>query len=63
MYVKHENETWGQNFEYGDYAFEDLDKILITYGDETEEEIIMQQNNVTDFSKDNSGRSMVLGRR
>lgn len=62
MFVKHANATWKQNFEYGDYVFLDLDKILITYGDETDEEIQLQQNNVTDFSKDNSGRSMVLRR-
>ena len=62
MFAKHVNGTWQQNFEYGDYAFLDLDKILITYGDEADEEIQLQQNNVTDFSKDNSGRSMVLRR-
>ena len=62
MFVKDKNATWEQNFEYEKYAFQDLDKILITYGDETDEEIIAQQNNVTDFSKDNSGRSMVLRR-
>lgn len=63
MFVKHGNATWEQNFEYEKYAFQDLDKILITYGDETDEDIQLQQNNVTDFSKDNSGRSMALGRR
>lgn len=62
MFVKHWNGTWEQNFEYEKYVFKDLDKILITYGDETDEEIQLQQNNVTDFSKDNSGRSMTLRR-
>ena len=62
MFVRHENGTWEQNFEYAEYIFEDLDKILITYGSETDEEIQLQQNNVTDFSKDNSGRSMALRR-
>ena len=62
MFVRHWNATWEQNFEYEKYAFQDLDKILITYGDETGEEIQLQQNNVTDFSKDNSGRSMALRR-
>ena len=62
VFVKHVNSTWEQNFEYEKYAFQDLDKILITYVDETVEEIQLQQNNVTDFSKDNSGRSMVLRR-
>ncbi|MBU5537395.1 MAG: hypothetical protein QW818_02335 [Candidatus Aenigmatarchaeota archaeon] len=62
MFVKHVNGTWEQNFEYEKYVFKDLDKILITYGNETDEEIQLQQNNVTDFAKDNSGRSMVLRR-
>ncbi len=62
MSVKRKDGNWTQNSEYGKYIFQDLDKILITYGDETDEEIQMQQNNVTDFSKDNSGRSMALGR-
>ncbi len=63
MFVKHNNATWEQNLEYEKYIFTDLDKILITYGDETDEEIRMQQANVTDFSKDNSGRSMAIGTR
>ncbi len=62
MFVRHSNITWEQNSEYEKYIFQDLDKILITYGDEAEEEIQLQQNNVTDFSKDNSGRSMALRR-
>lgn len=55
MFVKHVNDTWEQSFEYEKYVFEDFDKILITYGDETEEEIQLQQNNITDFSKESSG--------
>ncbi|MBI1978682.1 MAG: hypothetical protein HYS62_01315 [Candidatus Aenigmarchaeota archaeon] len=62
MFVKHANSTWEQNFEYEKYISQDLDKILITYGSDTDEEIQLQQNNVTDFSKDNSGRSMALRR-
>ncbi|MBI2084882.1 MAG: hypothetical protein HYT70_04725 [Candidatus Aenigmarchaeota archaeon] len=62
MYIKHADGAWEQNSEYEKYVFKDLDKILITYGDETDEEIALQQNNVTDFSKDNSGRTMVLNR-
>ncbi len=62
MFVKHDNATWEQNLEYEKYIFQDLDKILITYGDGTNEDIQLQQNNVTDFSKDNSGRSMALRR-
>ncbi|MBI2543277.1 MAG: hypothetical protein HYW24_03765 [Candidatus Aenigmarchaeota archaeon] len=62
MFVRHENSTWEQNYDYEKYIFTDLDKILITYGDETDKDIQLQQNNVTDFSKDNSGRSMALKR-
>lgn len=62
MFVKHTNSTWERNYEYEAYIFKDLDKILITYGHETDKEIRLQQNNVTDFSKDNSGRGMALRR-
>lgn len=60
MYVKQNDGQWEQNSEYGDYIFKDLDKILISYGTESEDKIQLQQNNVTDFSKDNSGRNMIL---
>ena len=63
MFVKHWNATWEQNSEYEKYIFKDLDKVLITYGSETGEEVQLQQNNVTDFAKDNSGRSMALVKR
>ncbi|MBI2547280.1 MAG: hypothetical protein HYW23_02430 [Candidatus Aenigmarchaeota archaeon] len=59
MFVKHSNSTWGSNYEYGDYVFKDLDKILISYGSETQDKIVLEQNNVTDFSKDNSGKMMI----
>ncbi len=62
MFVKHANDTWKQNYEYEKYVFQDLDKILITYGDETDEETQLQQGNVTDFSKDNSDKTMALRR-
>ena len=35
----------------GNYVFRDLDKILVSYGDETEEELIKQINLVTDYAK------------
>ena len=54
MFVKHQNSTWEQNMEYGDYVSQDLDKILISYGSENLDQITAQQGNVTDFSKDNS---------
>ncbi|MBI2558541.1 hypothetical protein HYW20_04415 [Candidatus Woesearchaeota archaeon] len=40
--------------EYSDigvYVFRDMDKILISYGDETEEELLKQINSVTDYAK------------
>lgn len=60
MFVKQAGGDWEQNFGYENYVFVDLDKILITSGDETEEELQLQKNAVTDFSKDNSGRQMPL---
>lgn len=60
MYVKHKDGEWEQNFEYEKYIYKDLDKILISYGDETLEELQAQMDAVTDFSKDNAGRQMEL---
>lgn len=40
-----------ENNEFENYVFEDLDKILISYGDESEEEIQKQLNSITDFAK------------
>ncbi|HZX19442.1 MAG TPA: hypothetical protein VFF13_00325 [archaeon] len=37
-----------ENFEYDNYVFNDLDRILITYGNESESEIQEQINSVTD---------------
>ena len=61
MFVKHGNKTWEQNSEYEKYVFKNLDKILISYGNETEPQLKQQMDSVTDFAKDNSGRSMQLG--
>lgn len=60
MFVKHEGGEWEENRQFHTYVFQDLDKILITYGDETSEEIAVQQNSVTDFSIANSDRQMDL---
>jgi hypothetical protein len=60
MYVKHFDGDWQESRQFHTYVFEDLDKILITYGDETPEEIQAQQDSVTDFSKDNADRQMDL---
>ncbi len=40
-----------ENNEFENYVFKDLDKILISYGDENEEEIQKQLESITDFSK------------
>ncbi len=60
MFVKHKDGNWTQNYENEKYVFEDLDKILITYGNESMEGIEKQMDSVTDYSKDNSGRKMPL---
>jgi len=39
------------NNEFENYVFKDLDKILIGYGDESEEEIQKQLSAITDFAK------------
>ncbi|MBI2148920.1 hypothetical protein HYU23_04520 [Candidatus Woesearchaeota archaeon] len=39
------------NNQYENYVFNDLDKILISYGDETEEEIQQQLSAITDYAK------------
>lgn len=41
-----------QNNEYGSYIYNDRDKLLITYGTESQEEINRQLESITDFSKD-----------
>mgnify|MGYP001580346431 CR=1 FL=1 len=39
------------NYEFENYVFTDLDKILISYSDESEEEIKKQLSSITDFAK------------
>lgn len=39
-----------ENFQFDLYEFRDLDKILITYGDETDREIENQKNSITDYA-------------
>lgn len=39
------------NSEFENYVFNDLDKILISYGDESKEEIKNQLSSITDFAK------------
>ena len=40
-----------ENSEYEEYVFNDNDKILVSYGNEGEEEIKQQLSSITDFSK------------
>lgn len=40
-----------ENKEFGNYIFKDLDKILITYGDDNEEAIKKQISSITDFAE------------
>ena len=47
MFVRHLDGEWEENRQFHTYIFEDGDQILITYGDETREEIEEQQDSVT----------------
>ncbi|MBI2647238.1 hypothetical protein HYW99_02070 [Candidatus Woesearchaeota archaeon] len=40
-----------ENNDFENYVFNDLDKILIIYGNDSEEEIKSQLNSITDFAK------------
>jgi len=40
-----------ESSEFENYVFKDLDKILISYGNENQEEIISQLDSITDFAK------------
>lgn len=54
FYVRRSGGEWEQRYENGDYVIRDMDKILISYGSETD--VSQQQSTVTDFSKLNAGR-------
>lgn len=56
LYVRNKDSQWEQSFDYGTYVLKDLDKVLISYGPETEEQIRAQQNAITDFASANAGR-------
>lgn len=62
MFVKHEGGQWEESRQFHTYIFRDLDKILITYGNESPDQISQQQDSVTDSSIDNADRQMDLGR-
>lgn len=61
MFVKHGSGDWAENRQFHTYVFSDLDKILVTYGNETEDEIKRQQDAVTDFAVANSDRGSGSG--
>jgi len=46
---KYANENKTDNI--GNYVFKDNDKILVSYGDETGQELIEQIKSVTDYAK------------
>lgn len=60
MFVRHEGGEWQENRQFHTYVFQDLDKVLITYGDEAEEGLRAQMDSVTDFSRSNSDGVMDL---
>ncbi len=60
LYVKHKDGNWELNNEFDRYAFQALDKILISYGSDDADAIKSQQDSVTNFAKDISGRSVPL---
>ena len=55
FFVKHSVGDWERNFEFGEYISENFDKLLITYGDEIEEELKKQLDSVTDLSRREAG--------
>ena len=61
MYVRHEGGQWEESKKFHTYVFQDLDQILITYGNETDDEIRAQQDSVGSDSAANADRPMDLG--
>lgn len=55
FYVKKPGGTWQANDQFEKYQPKELDKILITYGNETPDEIVIQQESVSDLAKEESG--------
>jgi hypothetical protein len=48
MYVKHSGKSWQKTNDFGAYSLTDLDQILISYGNESEDQINWQMSQVTD---------------
>ncbi|MFN6992144.1 MAG: hypothetical protein ACK4MM_05435 [Fervidobacterium sp.] len=55
FYVKKPNGNWEENDQFEKYKPVELDKILITYGNESPDEIVMQQESVSDLARVESG--------
>ncbi|MEW6722826.1 MAG: hypothetical protein AB1324_06190 [Candidatus Micrarchaeota archaeon] len=55
MFVRHDGGDWEENFAMGEYVFEDLDRILITYGSEDMDTLKKQMESVTDKACIQSG--------
>ena len=51
VFLKSENGGWESLYYPADYVIQDLDKLLITYGKEDEEEIKKQMDSVTDRAR------------
>jgi len=51
VYTKNQFSNWVQIYDPDDYVINDLDKMLVTYGSESEDEIKKQQESVTDKAK------------
>jgi hypothetical protein len=62
MFVKHEFGDWEESRQFHTYIFQNHDKILITYGKESAEELQTQKDSVTDFAKDNDDGQMDLSK-
>lgn len=60
MFVRGSGGQWEESRQFHTYVFKDLDQILITYGDEAQQEIERQQDSVTQLSAANSDRQMDL---
>jgi uncharacterized C2H2 Zn-finger protein len=50
VYFKTASGDWTPNLVYGNYVIQDIDKIMITYGNDSEEQIAEQQESVTSLA-------------
>lgn len=54
VFIKSRNSDWEKIYYPEDYVIQDLDKILVTYGTESQEKITEQMESVTDKAKESS---------